>query len=134
MKPKKNTPAASTVDPKLLRRQILEAREEASRTEEAAVSAKAKLKRLKKACKHARKAAKRARKTLKALLAQQKATAPRKARPARTAVVKRLVPRNAATLETSWPALAADVAPPAVPQPATEPSPVASLPRSEITK
>ena len=117
----------SPVDPKDLRRQILEARAEAHRTEDAAHRAKARAKKAKKALKQAKKVAKKARKVLKALLAQQEeATAAPKAKLAPQARVPRLVPRgrraSVAAVTVSSPSEPAPEVAPATTESATPPA------------
>ena len=116
MKTDPTVPATTTVDPKSLRRQIVAARSEASRTAELAAEAKVNLKKAKKAFRRAKKAAKQARRALKALVALQTAAAPRKPKAPRSAKVRLLV------LRKSRPSPAVIAATP----PAVAPAPIAS--------
>lgn len=121
MKSEKTSPAEKTADLKALRRQIVQAKAEASRTAAAARDAKAQMKKAKKAAKQARKAAKHCRKELKALLAAQAAAAPAKSKKAHPARVKQFVPRNASVIASLPPEPSvAPVSVPAEPSPATD--------------
>lgn len=109
MKSDPTVPVTTTVDPKNLRRQIVAARSDASRTAEFAAEAKSDMKKAKKAFRRAKKAAKQARKALKALVALQTPAAPRKPKARRSAKVRLLVLRKS----RPFPAVIA-AAPPAV--------------------
>ncbi len=112
----KSDPTASVtppLDPKSLRRQIVAARSEASRTAELAAEAKAGMKKAKKVFRRAKKAAKQARKALKALVALQTTTAPRKPKTPRSAKVRALVLRKS----RPCPAAIADTPPAVAPAP-----------------
>jgi hypothetical protein len=123
MKTPKPVPGPLPVEPRLLRRQIAQAKADARAAAAAAETAKANFKQAKKAHKQAKKAAKRARKDLKALLTQQKGARPRRPAKSRPSGKTTLVLRNVTSVAVPPAALALAVGGASMPTaPETRPS------------